>query len=366
MNQTIDLKGKRIVVIYMLYFGDMVSLTPFLEVLRREAVGAHISLVIDARFHDSVRYNPNVDTIIPVDRVHMGMVDTWRKGRDIGRLEKPDVLLVLRGTARTSIMSLAMSPKCWIGDAGTRMDSLFMDRVLLVERRDCHAVEKYLHVLSDIGIKNLQNRGMQIYTSPEWDAAAVAFYEQHGIHKGDPLIGISVGSSMKEKNWPAERFGKVADYFVKKGYIPVFFGVKSELPLIEKAMGSMKAQEKAIVAAGILSMGEFMAAASWCDVGFTNDSGPMYIFDSRGVPTIALFGPSNVKLHHPMGPRSCGLSTSDLPMEQDHLPHTVRDGTYTPIESISVEEVIRAGEWALGLRKEEKYEGHYFIVTKES
>ena len=30
----VDLKNKTIVIMYMLYFGDMVSITPFLEVLR--------------------------------------------------------------------------------------------------------------------------------------------------------------------------------------------------------------------------------------------------------------------------------------------------------------------------------------------
>ena len=36
------LKNKTIVIMYMLYFGDMVSITPFLEVLRREAEGSRI------------------------------------------------------------------------------------------------------------------------------------------------------------------------------------------------------------------------------------------------------------------------------------------------------------------------------------
>ena len=37
----VDLKNKTIVIMYMLYFGDMVSITPFLEVLRREADPAY-------------------------------------------------------------------------------------------------------------------------------------------------------------------------------------------------------------------------------------------------------------------------------------------------------------------------------------
>lgn len=143
IRDKIDLKNKKIVVIYMLYFGDMVSLTPFLEVLRREAEGSEISLVVDSRFVDSVRYNPNVDHIIPADRAHMGMKATWNLGKKIGR-QRPDILLVLHGTSRTSLTALAMKPKFWTGEAGTRFDRFFMDRILLVERKDCHAAEKYL------------------------------------------------------------------------------------------------------------------------------------------------------------------------------------------------------------------------------
>ena len=44
----VDLKNKTIVIMYMLYFGDMVSITPFLEVLRREAEGSRIVLVMDS------------------------------------------------------------------------------------------------------------------------------------------------------------------------------------------------------------------------------------------------------------------------------------------------------------------------------
>ena len=358
IRDKIDLKNKKIVVIYMLYFGDMVSLTPFLEVLRREAEGSEISLVVDSRFVDSVRYNPNVDHIIPADRAHMGMKATWNLGKKIGR-QRPDILLVLHGTSRTSLTALAMKPKFWTGEAGTRLDRFFMDRILLVERKDCHAAEKYLRVLRDMGVEHTENHGMQTFVSGEWEKAAAGFFSEYGIHdRSDHLLGLSVSSSMEAKNWPAACFGRSADHFAEKGYRPVFFGVKSELPRIEEALSVMKHRDQAVSAAGRLSMGEFMAAASWCDAGLTNDSGPMYVFDSRGVPTIALFGPSNVKLHHPLGRRSCGLSSSNLPMEQDHVAHTVRDGSYTPIDRIPVEEVIRALEWALGLRESEEYGSH--------
>lgn len=361
MSRPLDLSHKTIVIFYMLYFGDMVSITPFLEVLRRSAEGSRIVLVVDRRFIDSVRYNPNVDEIVPADRKSMGMGATWKLGRQIGAM-RPDLLLVLHGTARTSLMALAMHPRYWTGEAGTRIDRFFMDRQLLVERKDCHAAEKYLRVLADLGVSDTSNSGLRTYTCEAWEDGAAQFFREHGIRRGDRLIGLSVGSSTKEKNWPAERYGAVADYFAGQGWTPVFFGVDSERPLIEEALAHMERRDRAVVAAGHLSMGEFMAAASWCAAGFTNDSGPMYVFDSRGVPTIALFGPSNAKLHHPLGARSCALSSSDLPMTQDHVAHTIRDGSYVPIEAIPVEAVLRAGEWALGLRGSEAYSRHVCFI----
>lgn len=42
--------------------------------------------------------------------------------------------------------------------------------------------------------------------------------------------------------------------------------------------------------------------------------------------------------------------------------HTIRDRSYTPIDAISVSEAIRAGEWALGMISDERYEGHLAFV----
>lgn len=357
-----DLRNKNIVIIYMLYFGDMVSITPFLEVLRRAAVGSKIRLVIDARFKESVAFNPNVDEIIPVDRKSLGLMGTWKLGKKIGK-EQPDILLVLHGTTRTTLMGAAMHPKVWTGEGGTRFDHFLMTKEIMVEYKDCHAVEKYIRVLKDLGVKDLHHEGMKIYSCPKWDKGAQDFFEKAGAPEQEKLAGFSVGSSTPEKNWPAECFGQVADYLADKGYRPVFFGVKSELPLIEKALAPMKHKGEAIIAAGQLSMGEFMAAASRCSIAFTNDSGPMYVFDSRSVPTIAFFGPSNVKLHHPLGRKSCGIASTDMPMSQDHVAHTIRDKNYIPIDHISVEEALAAGEWALGQKDSKRYGKHYVIVS---
>lgn len=356
-----DLENKTIVVVYFCYFGDMVSISPFLEALRRAAKGSKITLVMDERFQEALAYNPHIDELIAVDRKHMGLAKTWALGKALGK-EKPDYLFLLHGTTRTTILATAMKPKVWAGEVGTRLDPYLMDWPLEVERKDCHTTEKYLRILEDIGVKDTKTQGMRIYTSDAWEAAAKDFYKSYGVHRGDKLAGFSVGSSTKEKNWPAENYAQVADHFADMGYRPVFFGVPSELPLVEKALAAMQHKDDAIIAAGKLSMGEFIAAASWCSLAFTNDSGPMYVFDSREVSVIAMFGPSNGKLYHPLGKKSCALDSTDMPRTQDHVNHTIKDKTYTPIEKIPVAEALRAGEWALGLVDDKKYENHLVIL----
>lgn len=145
----------------------MVSLSPFLEILRREAVGSKITLVIDARFQEAVRYNPCIDTIIPVDRKKMGLSATWKLGKEIGK-------------TRTFLMAKAMKAKVWVGETGNPLGRFFIDDEILVERRDCHAAEKYVKVLEHLGVSNLAHHGMQMYTCPAWEEGAKAFLPQRG------------------------------------------------------------------------------------------------------------------------------------------------------------------------------------------
>lgn len=166
-----DLENKTIVVVYFCYFGDMVSISPFLEALRRAAKGSKIILVMDERFQEALAYNPHIDELIAVDRKHMGLAKTWALGKALGK-EQPDYLFLLHGTTRTTILATAMKPKVWAGEVGTRLDPYLMDWPLEVERKDCHTTEKYLRILEDIGVQDTKTQGMRIYTCDAWEAAA--------------------------------------------------------------------------------------------------------------------------------------------------------------------------------------------------
>lgn len=64
----IDLTNKRIIVTYLMHLGDVILITPFLHVLRKNAQGSKITLVVDKKVADTVRYNPNIDELVEVDK----------------------------------------------------------------------------------------------------------------------------------------------------------------------------------------------------------------------------------------------------------------------------------------------------------
>ena len=80
---------------------------------------------------------------------------------------------------------------------------------------------------------------------------------------------------------------------------------------------------------------------------FTNDSGPMYVADSRAYRPLPCLGQSNVKFHHPLGKYSRAISSWDMPMGPEHVNKNIKSGNYVPLDKITVEEVIAAGEEAL-------------------
>ncbi len=118
-----------------------------------------------------------------------------------------------------------------------------------------------------------------------------------------PLIGISPGASFgTAKRWPAERFATLARQLHQElGAQCVLFGSSQEASLADEVASSSMAP--VISLAGQTTLTEFMELVSGCDAYLTNDTGTMHVAAALGVPTIAIFGPTNEHETAPLGPR---------------------------------------------------------------
>lgn len=339
-----NLNHKRIVVTFLMHLGDVILTTPFLHVLRQAAPQSHITFVMDEKLKEVMQYNPNIDSIVTIDK----------KGRDnsISALRRiahelrdkegrPDVVINIHPNERTSFFAWALHGKITVGMSHFLFRP-FMTKYTRLDRKTRHAADMYINVLEQLGVKDTSNKGLEIYTSPEWDKKVTEFYESHGVCDVDTVIGFNVGSAVPEKRWPKERFAAVADYFADHGYKIVFFGGPMDEDMVADVVAQMK--HTPIVATGKFSLGELAAAIHRCSLFITNDSGPMHVAVSQHVPLVALYGPSNPKFYGPYTQNCVVLESMEEYEVGKSMKQIIKEGNYKGVSVISTEAVIAAAQ----------------------
>ncbi len=334
----VPLNHKKIVVTFLMHLGDVILTTPFLEVLRRLAPDSHITYVVDKKVADVVRYSPFIDEIVEVDK--KGKDDSisalWRIGRAL-HAKRPDVVINLHPNERTSFLAFAIGAPTTVGMSHFLFRP-FMTKVTRLDRKNLHAARMYVNVLEQLGATHTEEHGLHIELCEAWREKAEAFYAAEGLPADKKLIGFNIGSAVKEKRWPGERFANVADHFASLGYGIVFFGGPMDEELVQDAVQYMEA--KPIIATGKFSIGELAAAMKRCSVIVTNDSGPMHVAVSQKVPVVTLYGPSNPKFYGPYSKEAIILESMDTYEEGKSMKEVIREGKYRGVEVIQTEAVI--------------------------
>lgn len=338
-----ELNHKRIVVTFLMHLGDVILTTPFLEVLRKAAPESHITYVMDEKLQDVMKYNPNIDRLVLVDKKgrHNSIRGLNQVAREICKSGRPDILINLHPNERTSYLAWKVGAKVTTGMSHFLFRP-FMTQYTRLDRKTRHAADMYINVLEQLGVSSLDNHGLSITTCPAWEETASTFYREHGLRPEDRLIGFNVGSAVPEKRWPKERFGAVADYFNRKGYKTVFFGGPMDIEMVDQVRAAMETQS--IIATGEFSIGEVAAAMKRCSLLITNDSGPMHIGISQGVPIVALYGPSNPMFYGPYKSRCVVLESMDHYEIGKSMKQIIKEGKYKGLGVISQEAVIKAAE----------------------
>ncbi len=338
----INLRQKKIIVTFLMHLGDLVLITPFLQVLRRHAQGSKITLVVDEKVADVVRYNPNIDRLVTVDKKGKdnSIGALWHIGRELHK-NHYDVLINLHPNERTSFLATVIHAKEFMGMSHFLFRP-FMDRYTRLDRLHLHAADMYINVLEQLGIDDHRSEGLQLFTCPAWDEKARAFYEEAGVRPQDKVIGFNIGSAVPQKRWPPKRFAAVADYFAEKGCRCVFFGGSMDLDMVNEAVSFMK--QKPLIGTGNFSIGELAAAIRRCALFITNDSGPMHIAVSQHVPLVALYGPSNPKFYGPYTNKAIVLESTNHYEIGKSMKQIIKEGHYKGISVIPMKQVIEAGE----------------------
>jgi ADP-heptose:LPS heptosyltransferase len=163
------------------------------------------------------------------------------------------------------------------------------------EATERHQSEYYISCLPVVDSESLIPR---IPLKPEARAWSADYWARHSFDGRQVLI-LAPGSGAREKNWPARSFAAVAEWWREQrgGECLVILGP------VEEERGGFEPLVRQYKTARNLTLAELAALIARGDLYLGNDSGISHLAAALGIPTLSLFGPSNVKKWRPQGER---------------------------------------------------------------
>ena len=135
------------------------------------------------------------------------------------------------------------------------------------------------------------------------DPAAVnearSLFGRLGLALEKPVVAIHPGSGGRWKCWPAERFARVADLLADVGHQVVLVQGPADEEVVGQVLAAVEGEPLPVISD--LSTEDLVAVLSICTVYLGNDSGVTHLAAATGVPTVALFGPTDPAIWGPRG-----------------------------------------------------------------
>jgi heptosyltransferase-2 len=247
------------------------------------------------------RREPYCHRVIPY--ASRTLTEKWTAGIALGR-EQFDCAVLLQNAFEAAALAFAAGIPERIGYARDGRGFLLTRaiRVPLPGEIPPHERFYYLELLHRAGILDALPVCDRIRLQGADQARANGQARFHELGLGDVVVGVSPGAAYgSAKRWRPEHFADTAQRLAKfLGGSVALFGSAGERSLCESV--AQKMDVKLLNLAGETTLSEFIDLAAACRLFLTNDSGGMHVASALGVPTVAVFGPTNEIATGPTGP----------------------------------------------------------------
>ena len=262
------------------WLGDLVMAAPLLRALRASRPDAEITLVAQSAFVPLLASWNLADRLHPIPRRGPGYFAHFARARS----EYPDVWLLFTNSFRGDLEArLAGCPQRFgVLRAGKRRPWLthaYRVPADFDENRR-HQIELWENFLVHFGLDRPADR------TPLPTGSAPVVSDQ-----ATRPIGLIAGSENNpEKRWPVEHWRSLIAAHPGERFI--LFGTSGDAA-VTAAIAAGSNPSRIEDRAGRTSLLEFAAGLASCRLVVANDTGGMHLANALGVPTIALFGPTN-------------------------------------------------------------------------
>jgi 3-deoxy-D-manno-octulosonic-acid transferase/heptosyltransferase-1 len=299
---------KRIALVRLGSLGDIVHALPVAYCLRREFPQAHLAWVVEAEHRQLLEGCNGIDELIVLD------TRSWRRGiiskpwREIAEKVRQlraagfDLVLELQGLIKSGVVAYISGAKRRLGFSRQYcrepVSACFTNEHVSPGQDEVHIIDKNLAFIRYLGLR----------TSPwEFDLPSSAadihyidnFLIEQGLGTGRELVGINPGAGWVTKRWGAERYARLGDRLIGqlKQRVILIWG-PGERELVEDIARRMT---HVPIIACPTSVTQLVELTRRCRLFVAGDTGPLHLAAALGVPTVALYGPSDPARNGPYG-----------------------------------------------------------------
>lgn len=285
---------RKILIVQLAKMGDMVCTTPLFRAVKEKYPEAKLYVLGDRVNKELLEGNRDVDFYRVWAKDFFGTLRFLQKEKiEVGILTGPGphilALLYLSGIpfVITPEMQGGFTP---LNTRSYRLLTKFVET--RPHRIGSYAPREYLRLLEPLGISS-EDTKKHLAFSQEAEQKISRFLEENGARqKEDFVVGIAPGTGNKIKLWGRDKFAKVADCLSQKYNAKIFIiGSSEDKKEVEEMISFLDKNTKYLDTLNMFSIDELKALISKLSLFISVDTGPMYIAEAFGVPTIDIVGP---------------------------------------------------------------------------
>jgi heptosyltransferase-2 len=317
------------------WVGDAVLAIPAMKAIRARFPGAEITLLVRPWVAGLFSSAPYIDKVWTENKP--ASLGSWiRITRDIRKREF-DLSLLLPNSFESALMMFIGGVRQRVGYATDGRGWMLTEAVPKMTGQQ-HQIQYYLNLTKVLSAAT-DPPSIRIEATPSERDTARQLLAAEGIPAGTPFLVLNPGAAYgSAKRWHQDRFAGAAGNLASKlGLNVAIIGSEAERAIANQVCERMT--RPTAVLNGRTSLETLIGVLAESSLMITNDSGPMHIAAALGIPTVAIFGPTDETNTGPYGPHTRivkhPVECSPCLLRECPIDHRCMNG-------VSVEDVCRA------------------------
>lgn len=297
------INSPRVLIVRLSAAGDIIHTLPMAAALRRARSDCHIGWVVEDRFAALVEAANVADEVFILPRREWKTWSAWQRlgaWRDLIRTIREKAFhaaLDVQGLTKSALIPWQANIPHRIGfiprdgRQGRELSSWLNTTCLDSDK--LHVAERNVDLLHGLGITPDACTFPTIrHEAPRVDA----FLDEHDLPRGGFVV-LNPGAGWAAKRWVPEHFRALATSLAKENKIVVTWGGAAENEMARIISEGLPG----VTMAPDTDLRELWALLSHAQLVVGCDTGPLHMAAAAGVPTVALFGPTDATRNGPYG-----------------------------------------------------------------